>query len=87
MRASAEISMYPLDKNYEVPIIDFIERLNEHPELSVKTNTMSTQVFGDYDDLMRILTKEMKVSFAGKEKMSVVIKLLNMDVEGEYVPK
>lgn len=86
MKASAEISMYPLTPNYESLIIDFIERLNTYPSLSVKTNTMSTQIFGEYDELMKALTKEVKISFAEDQAISIVVKLLNLDLDGEYVP-
>jgi len=80
MKASAEISMYPLTESYESPIIDFINRLNTYPNLVVKTNTMSTQIHGEYDDLMAALTKEVKTTFAGELKVSMVIKLLNADL-------
>ena len=81
MKASLEISMYPLDKAYERPILDFIERLNGHPELSVHTNTMSTQVFGDYDALMAAVTKEMKRSFEQEPSVVMVMKVINSDLE------
>lgn len=81
MKASLEISMYPLDKDYERPILDFIERLNGHPELSVRTNTMSTQVFGDYDVLMAAVTQEMKRSFEQEPSVVVVMKVINSDLK------
>lgn len=80
MKASAELSMYPLDENYGNVILDFIHRLKAYEELEVKTNTMSTQVFGEYDFLMDTLKKEMKVSFENKEAIVVVMKLVNMDL-------
>ncbi len=78
MQASIEISMYPLDKNYGNPIIDFITRLKQHPNLRVESNTMSTQVFGPYDELMSIMTKEMKTSFDQEEAVVMVMKVINM---------
>ena len=87
MQASAEISMYPLHQNYEPPILDFIRRLNRYPELTVKTNSMSTQVFGEYEALMSALTKEIKISFAEEDKVSMVIKLLNADLKADYQPQ
>lgn len=81
MKASLEISMYPLDKDYERPILDFIERLNGHPELSVRTNTMSTQVFGDYDVLMAAVTQEMKRSFEQEPSVVMVMKVINSDLK------
>ncbi len=87
MQASAEISMYPLDKNYEPPIIDFIERLNKHENLIVKTNSMSTQIFGEYDVLMSALAQEMKTTFGQNRKVSMVLKVLNADLSEDYEAK
>jgi len=49
MKASIEISMYPLDKGYVKQILGFIEGLNQRTDVEVRTNTMSTQIFGEYD--------------------------------------
>ncbi len=80
MKASLEISMYPLNKEYGTPILDFIKRLNEYPDLLIKTNSMSTQVFGDYDKLMSIMTKEMKTTFEQDNTTIMVMKLINADL-------
>lgn len=80
MKASLEISMYPLDASYEGPILDFIRRLNTYPTLTVQTNTMSTQVFGNYDELMAALTREVKQSFAEHPAIVMVLKLINADL-------
>ena len=78
MRASAELSMYPLDENYGNIILEFLHRLKQYEGLEVKTNSMSTQVFGEYDFLMDTLKKEMKTSFEKPEGIVVVMKLVNM---------
>jgi uncharacterized protein YqgV (UPF0045/DUF77 family) len=80
MKLSVEISKYPLADEYIVPIKDFIDRLNQHPELHVITNTMSTQVFGDFDVLMPILNTEMRDSFAKFKKMIFICKFINADL-------
>lgn len=80
MKASVEISMYPLKKSYEEAIIKFIERLNKNENLEVKTNTMSTQIFGDYDEIMTTLTREMKRSFQEEKAVVMVLKIINMDL-------
>jgi hypothetical protein len=49
MRAAVEISMYPLTGDYLPPIQAFIDRLNTHPELVVRTNSLATQVWGALD--------------------------------------
>lgn len=81
MKASVEISMYPLDSDYGTPILKFINRLRQHEELSVHTNNISTQVFGEYDYLMAALNKEMKQSFLENEAVVMVMKVINMDLK------
>ena len=77
MNAAVEISMYPLRPDYEPPILDFIRRLNEHPDLDIETNRLSTQIFGDYDTIMAVLQREIKVSFE-QGTVSMVLKVLNV---------
>lgn len=81
MQAAAEISMYPLDADYIPPIEEFIRRLNRHEGLTVRTNALSTQLFGPYDQLMAVLTAEVKRTFQEPRKVVMVVKLLNADVQ------
>ncbi len=53
MKTSVEISYYPLQESYITPIKGFIDQLHNYPDLIVKTNGMSTQVFGKFDDVMQ----------------------------------
>jgi uncharacterized protein YqgV (UPF0045/DUF77 family) len=79
MKTSVEISYYPLNQEYVPPIKAFIERLNNDDALIVKTNGMSTQVFGDYDHMMEVLTREIKQAFASPHSV-FVMKLVNADL-------
>jgi uncharacterized protein YqgV (UPF0045/DUF77 family) len=63
MKISIDISYYPLNEEYVVSILDFIARLNQHSQIAVETNGMSTQIFGEYDDVMYAVTTEIKKSF------------------------
>ena len=81
MKASVEISMYPLQNSYVEPILDFIRRLNQYPGLKVETNTISTQVFGEYDFLMEVLTNEIRSSFEQDPTVVMVMKVINLDLE------
>ncbi|RMG84218.1 MAG: hypothetical protein D6714_08410 [Bacteroidetes bacterium] len=81
MQASVEISLYPLTERYGTPILAFIERLQSYPDLEVFPNTMSTQIFGDYDRIMSVLTKEMKAVFAQKKDMVMVFKVVNINLK------
>jgi uncharacterized protein YqgV (UPF0045/DUF77 family) len=81
MKASVEISMYPLDKHYGTSILRFIERLRGNPGLVVHSNSMSTQVFGEYDEVMAVLTKEMKGAFEENDTVAMVLKVVNLDLK------
>jgi len=76
MEIGVEISLYPLHQQYIAPIQDFIDRLNEDQRLRVVTNSMSTQVFGDYDAVMQTLVRELRVTFEGNDKAVFVMKVL-----------
>ncbi|MCB0517767.1 MAG: thiamine-binding protein [Lewinellaceae bacterium] len=80
MRASVEISMYPFQPDYGTPILHFIERLRRHKGLTLHTNTMSTQIFGDYGEIMGVLTQEMKAAFEEGETTVMVMKIANLDL-------
>lgn len=78
MKASIEISMYPLREGYVNDIKDFITRLNQHPDIIVETNGMSTQVFGDYDNVWNAVQQEIKVSYEKKQGSAVfIMKVVN----------
>jgi len=83
MKLSAEISMYPLKDEYIPSIRDFIDRLNRHTGLQVITNTMSTQIFGDYDLLMDTLKQEMRKSYEKHGRAIFVCKFIDGDLAPE----
>ena len=83
MKLSAEMSLYPLEENYEKPILQFIDKLKSHPELTVKVNTMSTQVFGEFDTVMDEIKKAMKSSFSEELARILVVKFINSDLTPE----
>ena len=80
MNISVDISYYPLKEEFIPPIKDFIYRLNNHKNIVVKTNGMSTQVFGSYFDVMEILTKEIHSSFELPHSV-FVLKIINADLQ------
>ncbi|MGA8204604.1 MAG: YkoF family thiamine/hydroxymethylpyrimidine-binding protein [Woeseiaceae bacterium] len=77
MQVAVDISLYPLDKDIIPPILDVIGRLRNSPGLDVVTNPMSTQIRGDYDEVMTMLTRELKTTFEDLPKAVFVIKILN----------
>ena len=76
MRGAVEISMYPLTGDCRPPIQAFIDRLNTHPDLTVRTNTLATQIWGPLDRIMSILTEEMTRSAAAAPQLVFVMKVL-----------
>lgn len=76
MRAAVEISMYPLTGDYRPPIQGFIDRLNTYPELQVRTNALSTQIWGPLPRVMAILADEMSRAAAGGPQPVFVMKVL-----------
>jgi uncharacterized protein YqgV (UPF0045/DUF77 family) len=76
MRAAVEISMYPLTGEYRPPIQAFIDRLNTHAGLIVKTNHLATQIWGPLDRIMGVLTEEMTRSAGNSPQLVFVMKVL-----------
>lgn len=72
MKISVEISLYPLSEDYESIILAFLARLNQHPNLIIETNGMSTQVFGEYDQVMGAINQEMKKVYESGKAMLVL---------------
>ena len=77
MKTSVEISMYPLDAEYGTPILKFINRLRQNENLKIVSNNMSTQIFGEYDEVMEAINREMKKSFEENETVAMVMKVVN----------
>ena len=76
MRAAIEISMYPLGGDYRATIQTFIDRLNTHARIQVRTNTLSTQVWGELDAAMTLLAAEMERAAAAAPQLVFVLKVL-----------
>lgn len=81
MKTSVEISMYPLREQYCQPIIDFIDKLETHPEVSIQRNSMSTHIYGDYQAVMGTLNTEMLIVLEQIPETVFVIKLIGTDRE------
>jgi uncharacterized protein YqgV (UPF0045/DUF77 family) len=79
MQTSVEISFYPLRPEFVTPILDFIKRLKKYETLKSVTNGMSTQVFGEYDQVMAAITAEIKVSFELPHSV-FILKVVNADL-------
>jgi uncharacterized protein YqgV (UPF0045/DUF77 family) len=77
MRVAVDISLYPLADDFLPPIKDVIDRLNAKSSVEVVTNAMSTQIRGEYDEVMAVLNQEIKKTFDQHPKAVFAIKILN----------
>lgn len=76
MHVAVELSLYPLTGEFIPPIVDFIGRLKARPGIDVVTNSMSTQVSGDYDRVFDALRDEIRASLSGAHRAVFVMKVL-----------
>jgi uncharacterized protein YqgV (UPF0045/DUF77 family) len=76
MHVAVEMSLYPLTERFIPPILDFIERLKTRQGLSIVTNSMSTQVSGEFEAVFDALRIEIAASLARKERAVFVMKVL-----------
>ncbi|MDC6451128.1 hypothetical protein PQY67_13160, partial [Pseudomonadales bacterium] len=63
-------------------IAEFIDRIGRYPRIHVTRNDLSTQLFGEYDEIMEILKKEIRFSWEKWGKGIFVIKFLLDDLRG-----
>lgn len=82
MYLSVQISHYPLNDDYKPCIREVIQRLSKSG-LEVHSNRMSTQVFGEFDQVMKVLSDTMKWSFETHGKAVFTANFL----EGDRRPK
>jgi uncharacterized protein YqgV (UPF0045/DUF77 family) len=78
---SVELSLYPLDDKFLSIIQDIVKRLNDDERVNCFTNTMSTQIFGEMDNVMSVLKDIVRYSFSEYGKQVFVAKILNSDVQ------
>ncbi|MBY4677401.1 YkoF family thiamine/hydroxymethylpyrimidine-binding protein [Marinobacterium arenosum] len=80
MKLSVEISLYPLADDFIPPIEEVIQAFHQYDDIQVVTNSMSTQLYGDYERVMEILDVEMRRSFARHGRAVFVAKFIAGDV-------
>lgn len=86
MKISVEISSYPLADDYIPAIKTFIERVNTIDGLTVVTNTMSTQVFGELELVMNTLKEAMEYSWKTFGKNIFVCKFIGTNLDPALKP-
>lgn len=81
MKISVELSLYPLDDQFLPIIQDIVERLMGDQRVEAIVNTMSTQIFGDFESVMAVVNETVEYSFNTYGKQVFVAKFLNSDVK------
>lgn len=78
MKISVELTLTPIQDNYEPAIISLIRNLRESG-LTVLENPLSTQVYGSYDEVMTVLNKEIKEAFEMIDRGLLYMKIVKSD--------
>jgi len=83
MEISVDISMYPLQQDYEAPILAFISQLEKQESVEVVRNELSTQIHGDYKTIMALLEQEMFSVFTEIPDSIFVLKFVGNNRQGK----
>ena len=75
MQISVELTLSPLQDDFEAPIKKFIKSLRTSG-FEVIENPLSTQVYGEYDKIMEFLTEEIKEAFTSSEHILLTMKIV-----------
>ena len=84
MEISVDLTLSPLQNDYEKHVINFIKALR-NSKFIVLENPLSTQIFGNYDELMPFLTKEIKRSFDDVDISVLTMKVVKTN-RSDYEP-
>ncbi|HET8810122.1 MAG TPA: YkoF family thiamine/hydroxymethylpyrimidine-binding protein [Flavobacteriaceae bacterium] len=84
MNISVELTLTPIQDDFEPAIINFIKSLR-NSGLTVKENPLSTHVYGNYDEVMDLLKTEMKTALEAVDRGLMYIKIVKSD-RSDYEP-
>ncbi len=84
MHISVELTLTPLQNTFEPLIISFIKKLRASG-LTVLENPLSTQVYGEYDEVMTLLQTEIKEAFTLMDSGLLYLKIVKTD-RSNYEP-
>ena len=80
MKITAELSLYPLaTPDYKEIIQQYIDRLHTFKHIEVRTHALSTEIFGDYESIMKAVQEATRTVFERQEGVILVAKYLNAD--------
>ncbi len=84
MDISVELTLTPLADDYEPPIIALITSLRASG-LKILENPLSTQVYGEYDEVMTVLVQKIKPALEQSGKALLHMKIVTSD-RSDYEP-
>lgn len=84
MNISIDLTLSPLSNDYEQHVIDFIKMLRDS-NFTVLENPLSTQIFGEFDQLMPFLNEKIKASFENQDICVLTMKVVKTD-RSDYEP-
>ena len=79
MQVSIDVSLYPLNEKFIPLINEFINDLKKYNNIEIRTNSISTLLFGEFDDLMSILKIEIEKTFKKEINSVLNMKIVNGD--------
>ncbi|MWJ27215.1 hypothetical protein GPM19_03185 [Halomonas sp. ZH2S] len=78
MYLSAQLSYYPLTDDFKPIVSEIVKRL-EQSGLEVYPNRMSTQLFGEFDEVMRVISDTMKWAYETHGKAAFTANFIEGD--------
>ena len=84
MNVSVELTLSPLQDEFEAPIVAFIKTLRASG-LTILENPLSTQIYGPYDQVMDLLNTAIKEVFLDLNQVVLYLKLVKTD-RSNYEP-
>ncbi len=76
MNIMVEISMYPFNEDFKPSIKSFIDKLNTYADLEISTSATSTNIFGEYQYVMKVLTEMLAWSYSEHGRAVFVSKFI-----------
>mgnify|MGYP005696293415 FL=1 len=84
MEISVELTLTPLQDNFEPPIVAFIKELRNSGCI-IKETPLSTQVYGEFDTVMTLITNTTKKAFLQSEHIILNMKIVKTN-RSDYEP-
>jgi uncharacterized protein YqgV (UPF0045/DUF77 family) len=78
MKISVELTLLPLQEDFETPIKDFIRKLRKS-KFKVLENPMNTQIYGQADALLPFLNAAVEEAFEESDHILITMKIVKGD--------